>query len=430
MLKKFLHYVSLNILGMVSIAFCIFADTFFIARNMGADGLTALNISLPIYSIVNGIGHMLGVGGGARYATFRASGRQKEADQVFTVAFLAGVLLAVIASVTGLFFAEPIARMLGASGHIVPMSTVYIRTVLTLAPSLILSNTLASFVRNDGAPRVAMISTMILAVFNVVLDWIFIFPLGLGMFGAALATMLGSTLGLIYLLWYWRSGKSQLRFHKFEKPLPAFLKIAITGMPSLIGDLSSAIVIVVFNLVILNLSGNLGVAVFGIVTNLSMVLLAIFNGIGQGMQPLVSTAYGEKNLQNQRQVLKYSLLTVFLLASVTYLLVFLFTDNLTYIFNYERDSQLRDLARTGVRIYFTGFFFVGVNIVTIIYLSVTNAPKSATVLSFLRGGLIIVPLVLLLSYFLEVNGVWLAYPLAEFIIMILALGMFRRLSRS
>ena len=426
MLKKFIHYVSLNVMAMVSISFLIFVDTFFIARAMGADGLTSLNLAIPIYSVVNGVGHMLGVGGGARFATLRAAGNKEDAQRVFTIAFLAGMLFSLLFMGLGIWVSEDIATLMGATGHIHSMTAAYIQTVLTLAPALVLSNTLASFIRNDGTPRVAMISTVILSVSNIVLDYIFIFPLGMGMFGAALATMIGSSLGLIYLLVHWWLGRSNLRFLTSERPLRGFGRIALTGMPSLIGDLSSAIVLTVFNLLILDLEGNVGVAVFGIVANLSLVVLAVFNGVGQGMQPLVSAAYGKHDEKGQKQVLKYAHVTVLGLALLTYGTAFLFTDYLTAIFNSGGDPLLSAMARYGVRIYFTGFIFVGITIITIIYLSITHAPKAAFILSLLRGGIIIVPMVLLLAPLLGITGVWLSYPLAEFLVMVAALIVYRK----
>jgi len=417
MLKTFIRYVSLNITGMLAIALCILIDTMLIARAMGADGLTALSLGVPIYYVINGIGHMLGVGGGSRYATYRAAGRPEKANQIFTIALLTGLIFSAISILIGIFFTNYLAHAFGARGHLFDMVADYIRTILTLGPALILSNTMAGFIRNDQAPRIAMVSTVILAVFNVILDYIFIFPLGLGMLGAALATMIGSTLGLIYLLWHWRSGKSNLKLSKFEAPVRNFCQLALTGMPTLIGDVAAAMVMTVFNLILLNLHGNLGVAVFGIIANLSFVVLSIFNGLGQGMQPLVSISYGKGDANGQKLVLKYSLLTVMALTALIYAFTFSFTDVLTGIFNGENDPLLRDMSRYGVRIYFVGFFFVGISIVNIIYLSVTSAPKAAFLLSLLRGGVIIVPLVLIFSYLWGMTGVWISYPVAEFLVM-------------
>ncbi|MCL1950291.1 MAG: MATE family efflux transporter [Turicibacter sp.] len=426
MLRKFIRYVSLNITGMVSIAFCIFMDTFFIALAMGSDGLTALNLALPIYAIVNGTGHMVGVGGGARYATLRAEGHDEQAEGVFSVAFYSGIILSGLFMLLGIFLANPIAGFLGAGGHIHPMAAIYLRTILIMSPGLVLSNILAGFIRNDNAPRVAMTATMILAVANIILDYVFIFPLGLGMFGAALATMTGSMLGLFYLLYYWLSGKTCLKLRSFKRPLKVFSAISVTGMPSLIGDLSAAIVMTVFNRVFLSLSGNMAVAAFGIVTNLSMIVLAIFNGVGQGMQPLVSTAYGEGNARDQKKVFRYSYLTVMGLALAIYLVAFTFTDQLTHVFNSTGDLYLQELARVGVRIYFLAFLFIGISIVTIIYLSVTSAPRAGMVLSLLRGGFITIPIVLLLARLLGVTGVWLSYPIGEFLMMGIALAVMKK----
>ena len=425
--KKFIKYISLNILGMLSIAFCIFIDTFFISKAMGIYGLTALNLVIPIYSIINGIGHMLGIGGGARYGSLKAQGEKKEANRVFTLSLLMGIFFSVVCILIGFFLTQQLSLLLGAEGHILTMTTPYLNTILILSPGLILSNLFAGFIRNDGAPKVAMCATIILSVTNIVLDYIFIFSFGWGMFGAAFATMIGSLLSFFFLLGYWLKKKTNFHFVKTKFTGNQLKEIISTGAPAFIGEISSAVVITVFNLVILNLKGNVGVAAYGVVANLAFVVIAIFMGLGQGVQPLVSEFFGKGDRKGLKKVIQYALRTVFILASLIYGIVFLFADSMIAIFNSEHDLILAGIAHQAILIYFTGFIFVGINIVSIIFLSVTTAPKSAALLSLLRGGVIIVPTVLLFSRNLGIEGVWLSYPVSELLVTFVAVFCLKKI---
>jgi len=420
LLKNYVKYVSLNILGMVSIAICIFIDTYFISKALGVEGLTALNLAIPIYSTLNGIGLMLGVGGGARYASLKAGKRQQEANKVFTTALITGMVIAAIWMSIGLLFAKPIASAFGAEGQVLIMTTGCLQILLFLCPGLILSNTLAGFMRNDEKPRLAMISTIILSVLNVVFDYLFIFILDLGMGGAALATSLASICSLLFLLACWWSNKTNLSWVRGIGSLKRVKEICETGAPALIGELSSAIVMTAFNLIILNLKGNVGVAAFGIVANLSFIVIAIFTGISQGMQPLISLYYGQNKKKPLRTIFQYSLLTVTGFAVLTYGISFFFTDTLTSIFNQEQDLTLATLANEGVKLYFIGFLFVGFNVISTTFLSITGHVRMGLTLSLLRGGVLIVPLVMIFANLWGIVGVWLSYPVAELLIMIIS----------
>lgn len=197
-LPKFCRYVSANVMGMIALSCYILADTFFIANAIGADGLTALNIAIPVYNLINAAGLMTGVGGGTRYAILRAQGENESANRLFS----GMVLLA----------AAPLAALLGADAVTLPLCSVYLRTILCFAPFFLLNSTLQAFVRNDGAPRLAMAGMLTSSLSNVVLDWVFMYPMGMGMFGAAIATCIAPILSLCVLATHFARPASRLRF--------------------------------------------------------------------------------------------------------------------------------------------------------------------------------------------------------------------------
>ena len=171
-LPKFCRYVSANVLGMLGLSCYILADTFFIANAIGADGLTALNIAIPVFNLINAAGLMTGVGGGTRYAILRAQGENDAANRLFSgmVLLAAGAGCALLA--VGAVAARPLAALLGADAVTLPLCSVYLRTILCFAPFFLLNSTMQAFVRNDGAPRLAMAGMLTSSLSNVVLDWV------------------------------------------------------------------------------------------------------------------------------------------------------------------------------------------------------------------------------------------------------------------
>ena len=221
--------MGFNIIGMLSTAVCIFVDYWFISAAMGTDGLTALSLGVPVYSIIFGLGLMLGVGGGAKYAELRAAGKNDEANKYFTVTIKIGCIVSAVIAAIGGLFAVQAAELLGAREHILPMTSSYIRVLFLLAPGAILYCVFESFARNDRAPRTAMISSIIYNIMNIILDYIFIFIFGWGMFGAALATTSGSICALLFLLIYCHRKKVGFRFVKTRTRMKRLLPIFVIG---------------------------------------------------------------------------------------------------------------------------------------------------------------------------------------------------------
>lgn len=411
-LPKFCRYVSANVMGMIALSCYILADTFFIANAIGADGLTALNIAIPVYNLINAAGLMTGVGGGTRYAILRAQGENESANRLFS----GMVLLA----------AAPLAALLGADAVTLPLCSVYLRTILCFAPFFLLNSTLQAFVRNDGAPRLAMAGMLTSSLSNVVLDWVFMYPMGMGMFGAAIATCIAPILSLCVLATHFARPASRLRFCARGAALRPAARALGLGASSFVCELSSGVVLLVFNLLILHFTGNVGVAAYGIIANLALVGLAIFTGVAQGIQPLTSHAYGTGNAAELRQLLRLAVGLVLALAVIIYLAVNLWPDPLISAFNRDADPQLADIARAGMRIYFVGFFFAGPNLVLAAYFSAVDRPRQGFSVAMIRGLIALIPLALVLAAALGMTGVWLAYVLAELCGLCAALFFLRR----
>lgn len=419
-LGEFMRYTSLNVLGMIGLSCYILADTFFIARGLGSDGLAALNIAIPAYSFMHGCGMMLGMGGATKYSIFRGQKMEKQGNRIFTnTVYLVGIF-ALIFAFLGLVFSGKITALLGADRQIFRTTEIYLKTILLFAPAFMANDFLLCFVRNDGSPGLAMTAMLTGSFSNIILDYIFIFPMGMGMFGAAFATGLAPVISIGVLSRHWITRKNNFHFHP-EKPDFRLTGTTFSlGIPSLISELASGIVIIVFNFIILGIRGNLGVAAYGVVTNISLVVTSMFTGIAQGMQPIASRSYGKGDTESTRQILRYAIVTLLGTAVVIYGIVFFLASPITAVFNSENDFQLQKIAEEGLKLYFLAVPFVGFNIVSAMFFTSTEQALPAQLISLLRGLVVIIPTAFIMSAVLEMRGVWLSYPVTEGIVAVFA----------
>ncbi len=226
------------------------------------------NIAIPAYNLMNGLGLMVGVGGATHYSLCRAQGDAAEADRTFTHTLLLGLCIALVFVLTGTFGVVPLSRLLGANAETLDMTAVYLRLLLCFAPFFVTNNIMIAFVRNDGEPGRAMAGMIAGSLFNIVFDWVFIFPCGLGMFGAALATGASPLVSLLVLSGHLR--RPSRGFHlRRERLRPRLLpRICAPGLSSLVSELASGITLLI-NLVLLRIAGNTAVAAYGVIANLA-----------------------------------------------------------------------------------------------------------------------------------------------------------------
>lgn len=419
--QEFLHYTILNVLGMIGLSCYILADTFFVSKGLGVNGLAALNIAIPAYSFINGTGLMLGIGGATRFSIFSSRNQRTETRHIFTETILTGIVFSALFVILGLFFTAPIATLLGADAETFEMTITYIRILFLFAPAFILNNVLNNFVRNDGNPKIAMLAMLIGSLTNIVLDYVFIFPFKLGIFGAAIATGIAPIVGIAILSTHIFSKKSHLRFQPEMLRLKEIAFTLALGIPSLITEIASGVVMIVFNLLILRLEGNVGVAAYGIIANIALVIIAIYNGIGQGMQPLLSRFYGSSDKLGLKSILKYGALTELIVSFLLYIIIVRFAAPITSIFNSEQNILLQSIAEQGLKFYFLAIPFAGANIILATYFTSNEQALPAQIVSILRGLVLIIPTAFLMAKFAGTLGVWCSYPITEAIVTSLAI---------
>lgn len=426
--KSLYQYIAPNILAMVGMSCYILADTFFIATSQGTNGITALNLALPIYGLIFAIGSMIGTGSAIRYTLAKATGQQ-EAKKYFSNALIWDAIVSVIFIAAGLFFPGQVMRVMGADAVIEAIGIPYIRIVLCFTPFFMMNYAFTAFVRNDNAPHIAMAATLLSSLFNIVFDYVFMFPLGMGMTGAALATAVSPIVSILICMVHYLSPKSNVSFHFMVPSVKMLISSCSLGVVAFVGEIASAVTTMVFNFVLLGLDGNTAVAAYGVIANTALVGTAIFNGVSQGLQPLASEAHARGEEHEKHQILVKSIVTGIALAIVLIAGVCFFASDITSAFNSEHSAQLAAYAIPGIRIYFIGFFAAGINIICAGFLSATDHAKESSIVAISRGIIAIIIFALVLPTFLGITGVWLAFPAAEAVTLLLAIFMTKRISK-
>ncbi|MCI8348797.1 MAG: MATE family efflux transporter [Firmicutes bacterium] len=417
-LINFIKYASMNVLGMISLSCYILADTFFISKGLGTYGLAALNLAIPIYSFVHGSGLMVGMGGATKFAIAKGKEDLEEGRKVFTNSFVMAVVIAFAFFILGVGLSQKITKAMGADDNIFYMTDIYIKTILMFSPAFMLNNLLQCFVRNDGDPRLSMIAMVSGSMSNIVLDYVFIFPLEMGMFGAVIATCIAPIISIMILLIHFISKKNSLKFCRSSVNVMRIKNNFSLGIPSLVTEISSGVVIIVFNMITMKIAGNVGVAAYGVIANISIVVISIYTGIAQGSQPLLSGCYGRGERQEMRAILRYAIIAMIGVSIIVYIIMLTFAEPVVGIFNSENDCMLSSIAVTGLKLYFIAVLFVGFNIIISVYFTSMEKALPAQAVSIIRGLILIVPMALLMSGIWGLTGTWLSFPATEAIVSI------------
>ena len=420
-LRKFARYTSMNVMGTLATSCYILADTFFVAKGMGTNGLAALNLAIPVFGFITGSGLMMGMGGATKYSIAAGKGEDEEARAVFTNTLLMAAAAAFVFLAAGILFSGKIASLLGADEETFEMTHTYMRTILLFAPAFILNYVMQCFVRNDGSPQISMMAMVSGSLSNIVLDYVFIFPLNMGIFGAAIATCFAPIISLCILSSHLLSKRNRLKPCVIKIRFARIKSTLSLGFPSLVTEASSSVVIIVYNMIIMGISGNVGVAAYGVIANLSLMVVSIYSGIAQGSQPLLSTAYGQGDREGVKKFFKYAVTLIAVFSVIIYAVILVFAEPAAAIFNSEKDPELQAIAVPGLRIYFTAVMFVGFNIIISVYFTSMERGLPAQVISITRGLILIIPMAFLLSEMFGMTGVWLSFPATEGLVSLGAL---------
>lgn len=418
-IKLLFKYTIPCVLGMLGLSLCILVDTIFIGRKLGSLGLAALNISLPTYSIFNAIALTFGVGGATAFSISLGEGKQEKANEIFTSALFGALAISIFLSLINIFFIDKICYGLGASSQTFPLVKDYVGMILFFNWAFIFVSILNVFVRSDRAPKLAMTAMISANLTNIVLDYIFIFPLNMGLKGAALATSLGQVVGIAILLLHFIKGNNTMALKVKTFSFPSLFRIIKNGFTSFITELSGGYVIFIFNIAAFNVLGDIGVSAYSIINNIVLIFIAVFNGLAQGIQPLISINYGAKKTKRVHKFLKQGIIIAFILGAIFLSSCLLFPEALIGLFTTDKGTLL-EITLNGCKIYLLSLLFSGMNMVIIGYLQAIENSTASLLLSLSKGILFITLYLLILPRFWNVNGIWAAVPFSEITTLLLA----------
>ena len=390
---------------------------------MGSEGLTALNLSLPVFNFINGFGLMLGIGGGSKFSMLYCRTERKETDAIYTSAFAAILAIGLLFEILGIFFSKQVTHLLGADASIFHMSQSYIKTILLFSPAFLMNNLMACFMRNDSAPRLAMLGMLSGSLVNVILDYVFIFRFDMGMRGAALATCISPFISMGVMSIHFITGWNAFSLRLMVPSLSTIKEIVSLGLHSFFSEVSGGIVIMIFNFVIYRISGNTGIAAYGVIANIAIIFTAIYAGIASGIQPLMCRYHGRSDTSAIRYVLRLALRTAVIFSVFAYTAIFFGTSYIVGVFNSNGSSMLKSIAETGLREYFLFMPFMGANTILSVYFTSKEMPKQAQLISLMRGTILIIPLAFIAYVLRSMTGVWLTVPIAEIITTLVGMSI-------
>lgn len=423
--KLFIKYFFPTVGAALVTSIYILFDTIFIGQGVGGDGLAALNIVLPIYSFVFGVGYLIGIGGSTVLGIEKGRGHERKAKDIFSLAVFVAIIAALIFFMVGKFFMDDIALILGATDLTIELINEYMNIVAWGFIPFTIGSTLQGFVRVDKDPKRAMVATITGGLLNIVLDYIFVFPLDMGMYGAGLATVLSYIISTVILLTHFISKKNTLKITLNCFKMDYFKRIIKNGIPSFFIEMSTGIIIFLFNIQLLKFIGETGVTAYSIISNTAIIVVSVINGICQTIQPLVSVNIGAKKHSRAMELRRIALYVAVGFGILAALLGFLFPQNLINIF-VTATEEINQIATIAIRIYFTAFIVMGANMVIGGYFQAVEMSKVAILISMLRGLIIVGILVFILPYIFGVNGIWLSVPLTEIITLIIAIVISKR----
>lgn len=421
--KVFADYLVPSVSATLVTSIYILADTMMIGRGIGPSGIAALNILLPLYSAFFGFGMMCGIGGSVLFGFSRGRGKEGEARGYFTTGLIMALLFAILSSILCNIFFEPLLLVLGTTPGMKAYAVAYGRVLVCAAPVFVLSSFLQAFVRNDGAPKLAMAGVMSGGVTNVILDYVYIFLMDWGMGGAMLATTTGTTLTVLILSTHFFSKENHLKLAK-NVSLKRAGEILGNGLSSFILEISGGFVMLLFNRQLLAYVGDIGVVVYGIVSNVSLVVTSVSNGIAQSVQPLLSANYGAGKRERVRQGRNLGICVSLAAGAAFTASGFLFPTQLAYLF-LEPTEEILAMAVPAIHLYFLSFVAGEWNIMCGTYFQAVVKPKMSLTITLLRGIILNSVLVFLLPAVLGVNGIWLAVTVSEFLTAAVALILMR-----
>ena len=423
-IKTLLWKLSLPAMaGMFVMTLYNVVDMIFVGRGVGALALAGVSIVFPVQMFTMAIGQMIGIGTSSLISRSLGAGDMKRAERalgnsIFLILVLGGTL-----TVVGLAKSTFFLHLFGATDDVFPYAKQYMDVILLSAVLHEFSMSSNGIIRAEGNARVAMVSMFIGALLNIALDPIFIFVLGMGVRGAAIATVIAQATTTVYLLRYFFSGKSSLRIRvkNFILEWAVVRQIVTIGFAAFIRTAAASFIAVIINRMLGSHGGGISIAVFGVIHRVLMFAVMPCRSIAHGLQPILGFSYGARRYDRGIEVIRRSAIIATSFSVATFLILFFFPGPIMRIFS--TDATLVYQGTDAMKLVFLAFWLVGFHIVGSTIFQAIGKPVQTFILATSRQILFLIPLIFILPRFFGINGIWLSFPIADTLSFVVTIVM-------
>ncbi|NBI07422.1 MATE family efflux transporter [Senegalia massiliensis] len=412
--KLLLKFSIPAIVGMMVNALYNTIDRIYVGRKVGELGIAGITIGFPIMLIIMAFSMLIGIGATSLISIKLGENKKEEAEKILGNGMFLLVIVAVIISALGLIFLDPLLKLFGASSSVLPYSRDYLQIILFGAIFQTVGFGMNNFIRAEGNPKTAMLTMLIGAALNIIIDPIFIFVLDMGIRGAAFATIISQAASAIWVLSYFFGGKSSLNIHKdnFKLQLPVVKNIVAIGSAPFLMQIASSAINAILNNNLQTYGGDTAIASFGIINSITMFILMPIFGINQGVQPIIGYNYGAKQFDRVKKALKLAVIGATFITVTGYIITRAFPKELISFFG-GNNKNLIEMATNGLRIFLFMLPIIGFQIVCSNYFQAVGKPKHAMFLSLSRQVVFLIPGIILLSKVFGLKGIWMAAPVSD-----------------
>lgn len=396
-------------------------DGVFVANFVGENALSALNIVYPVPSVMIAISIMLATGGSAIIARNMGEKKGQEAKENFSLIVLTGLGLGIVFSLVGLLFLKPLIYMLGATEKLYPYCHDYLLILVLTAPLAVFQMLFQTFFVTAGKPHIGLAMTITGGCVNIVFDYIFIKICHWGVAGAAVATAMGYAIPAIAGLLYFSLNREGTLY--FVKPVfrkKVLLYTCINGSSEMVNNIAVSITTFLFNILMLKYAGEAGVAAITVVLYAQFLMTSVFMGFSSGVAPVISFNYGKQNNAQLQNVYRISMRVVLIISVIVFALSEFFSTGIIRVFA-APESDVFQIAKHGFTLFSISFLFTGVNIFSSALFTAFSDGKVSAIISFLRTFVFLIVCLLVLPLILEIDGIWLAVPVAEGLALIVSI---------
>ena len=428
-ITKEIYYRLFTSTFIIQIALATYSvsDEVIIGNFLGEVALAASSLVLPVFMLMTAMMDMIAIGGTNIFSSEVGKGDTKSANRYFSATIAVAACMGLLVSVLALFFVDPLVHLFGAKGEMVSLTKEYLVVIIYSIPIMLVYTCMEFFVRNDGKPNLALASNITFIVINICFNIYFVGYTDMGIAGAGWATILAIVIALFVTLLTFFSKTNTLHFC-FSFSFRDIFFILKTGCGMATKYIYKMLTILLFNNLIMHYYHYEGIVVYTVIFNMLMLVTAIFEGVRNTIQPIVSTYIGEGNNRGIREVMHIARNNASLLCIITILLLEVFPESVSYLFGIE-DQQLIPLINQGIRIYAFVILFMTFNEVMSYYYQFVNQLKISFIVMTLKGLVVLLPCNLLLMYLGGLNGLWLGFVLTEMITGALLILIARRIAK-